>query len=156
MDEYKEYVYKRNPEIYDNIDPGDLSKPKALRRKLNCKPFKYFIENVAPDMLKMYPPEIQNFANGSLRVLNTNHCIDTYSRPLGSPVGIYACNPEKPKTQYLELTWYRDIRLKDIDICLEAPNFNIVGCHYNFGNQLFKYDVVSFSFSWIFGTKFIE
>lgn len=55
MDEYAEYLYKRRPH-YRNIDPGDLTKQKDLRKQLQCKPFKWFMENVAFDLPKKYPP----------------------------------------------------------------------------------------------------
>lgn len=48
MDEYKEYVYERNPERWNAIDHGDVSHMLGIKKKLNCKPFKYFLEQVAP------------------------------------------------------------------------------------------------------------
>jgi polypeptide N-acetylgalactosaminyltransferase len=55
MDEYAEYLYKRRPH-YRAIDPGDLTKQKALRDNLHCKPFKWFMEKVAFDLPLKYPP----------------------------------------------------------------------------------------------------
>ena len=55
MDEYAEYLYKKRPH-YRNIDPGDLTEQRAIRTKLNCKPFKWFMEQVAFDLPKYYPP----------------------------------------------------------------------------------------------------
>lgn len=55
MDDYKKYIYMRNPERYENIKTGDLSFQLAIKEKLQCKPFSYFIERVAPDMLQFYP-----------------------------------------------------------------------------------------------------
>jgi polypeptide N-acetylgalactosaminyltransferase len=55
MDEYAEYLYKRRPH-YRNIDTGDLSEQKAVRDRLKCKTFKWFMEEVAFDLPKIYPP----------------------------------------------------------------------------------------------------
>lgn len=56
MDEYKEYLYKRDPERYESIDAGDLTKQKEIREKLQCKPFKWFMTEIAFDLPKKYPP----------------------------------------------------------------------------------------------------
>lgn len=67
MDEYAEYLYKRRPQ-YKEIDPGDLTKQKAIRQKLKCKPFKWFIEIVAFDLPLKYPPvEPGDFGVGEVR-----------------------------------------------------------------------------------------
>ena len=71
MDEYKEFVYKRRPS-YRKIDPGDLSEQKAVRSRLDCKPFKWFMEEIAFDLPLKYPPvEPEDFARG--RIKNEAH-----------------------------------------------------------------------------------
>ena len=66
MDEYAEYLYKRRSH-YRNIDPGDLTAQKAIRAKHNCKPFKWFMQEVAFDLPKHYPPvEPPNMAEGEV------------------------------------------------------------------------------------------
>jgi polypeptide N-acetylgalactosaminyltransferase len=45
-------------EFYRNINPGDISKQLEIRKKLNCKPFKWFMEKVAYDLPKYYPPVV--------------------------------------------------------------------------------------------------
>lgn len=71
MDEYKQYVYDRNPNRWDSVEFGDVSYMLNLKKKLNCKPFKYFLEEVAPDMLDRYPPvEPPAFASGGVRFLS--------------------------------------------------------------------------------------
>lgn len=55
MDDYKNYIYARDPKRYAKVDAGDLSYQLYIKKKLQCKPFSYFIENVASDMLETYP-----------------------------------------------------------------------------------------------------
>lgn len=46
MDEYKEHVYRRS-KMWENIDAGDISRMLALKQKLKCKPFEFFLKEVA-------------------------------------------------------------------------------------------------------------
>jgi polypeptide N-acetylgalactosaminyltransferase len=55
MDEYKEYLYQRRPN-YRSIETGDLTEQLAIRNKLQCKPFSWFMKEVAFDLPKKYPP----------------------------------------------------------------------------------------------------
>lgn len=66
MDEYKEYLYMRRPQ-YRNLEVGDLSAQYAIRDQLQCKPFKWFMKNIAFDLPKKYPPvEPPDFASGEV------------------------------------------------------------------------------------------
>lgn len=55
MDDYKNYIYARDPKRYEKVETGDLSAQLAIKEKLQCKPFSYFVDTVAPDMLDFYP-----------------------------------------------------------------------------------------------------
>lgn len=85
MDEFAEYLYQRRPH-YKNIDTGDISKQKKIRENLKCKPFKWFIQEVAFDLVKKYPPiEPPDISNGkvnkhSIKIL-THLFILVFSRP---------------------------------------------------------------------------
>ncbi|KAK3554809.1 hypothetical protein QTP70_033843 [Hemibagrus guttatus] len=55
MDEYTEYIYQRRPE-YRHLSTGDLTTQKELRKHLKCKDFKWYMNTVAWDLPKYYPP----------------------------------------------------------------------------------------------------
>jgi polypeptide N-acetylgalactosaminyltransferase len=80
-------LYKRN------LDPGDLTKQKALREKLQCKSFKWFMENVAFDLVNYYPPvPPPPYASGEIRSqANPSLCIDTQHKTSGSSFGLKEC-----------------------------------------------------------------
>ncbi|XP_077556719.1 polypeptide N-acetylgalactosaminyltransferase 1-like isoform X1 [Haemaphysalis longicornis] len=92
MDEYKELVYTNHPEMR-TIPHGDVSERKALRKRLNCKSFKWYLDNVYPN--KFIPTE-KVFAYGYVRNPATGMCIDSMGHDLTKrePLGIYPCHRE--------------------------------------------------------------
>jgi polypeptide N-acetylgalactosaminyltransferase len=55
LDEYIRYFHRASG---NRTQYGDISKQKQLRKDLNCKSFKWFIENVEPDI--KIPDEIKD------------------------------------------------------------------------------------------------
>ena len=51
MDDYKSWLFDKRPEIA-RVDPGDISDRIALRKKLKCKSFQWYLENVANDTVR--------------------------------------------------------------------------------------------------------
>lgn len=86
MDEYKNYYYSAVP-VAKNVLIGDIQERLMLRQKLNCKPFKWFLENVYPE-LKV--PNKENLPHGSIS--QGLLCVDTLGHLVGETVGLYACH----------------------------------------------------------------
>ncbi|XP_030372268.1 N-acetylgalactosaminyltransferase 6-like [Scaptodrosophila lebanonensis] len=117
MDDYKKYLYQRNKTVYDRIDPGDLTKQRALRSKLKCNSFRWYLHNVAFDVVNRYPPiEPPDYAHGVIQNLgNPKLCVFSVDFRT-KPVGLNNCdgNLEHPHySQYWKLTWHRDLRLRE-------------------------------------------
>lgn len=150
MDEYAEHLYRRRPH-YRNIDPGDVSEQLAIRKKLNCKPFKWFMKEVLFDIEKYYPPvEPPNFAEGELRTKNGKWCIDTRYKGQGERFGLETCikgNTGVGGEQNFDLSWHNDLRPHKRTVCFDAsqsiPKAPVIlfGCHGMKGNQHFKYNL---------------
>lgn len=151
MDEYKKYLYDRDPDRYESINPGDLTKQKEIRKRLKCKSFKWFMENIAFDLPKKYPPvEPPDYAHGTIRLeLYPNLCLDTLNHGLRGEVGLFQCanNHIRPHSnQNWALSWHKDIRLKGRTDCLDVSKSTrnapviLYECHGQQGNQLWYYD----------------
>ncbi|KAL7057530.1 hypothetical protein AAHC03_016885 [Spirometra sp. Aus1] len=138
MDEYAEYVYKRRP-YYRGVDPGDLTEQRAIRKKLNCKPFKWFMENIAFDLPKKYPPEDPvPGALGQVRIGdNLAFCLAVGHQ---REVILARCDDKSVQSQF-QYTWRKDVALVGSEDCLDvvsgtAPaKVSLFGCHGSQGNQ---------------------
>lgn len=145
MDEYAEFIYKRRPH-YRNIDPGDLSEQKAIREKLQCRPFRWFMEEVAPDLVKVYPPvEPPDFASGKIQsIVDSNLCVDTRYKRHGDRFGLQECG--HGGEQSFHLTWHKDIRPGKRSVCWDVSSGDaqapvlLYNCHGMGGNQMWRYD----------------
>ncbi|XP_070502431.1 N-acetylgalactosaminyltransferase 4-like [Chironomus tepperi] len=155
MDEYKEIVYKRNPSKYMSLDPGNLSRENIIRQGLHCKPFRYFIEYVAPELLERYPIiDPGYFAKGTIRSkANPKLCVEVFKdntentkdMPITRKIILNKCddNHVNPSPrQSFTLTWNRNIQNSIYDYCIQN-SLTIVECHFRGGNQLWRFDLVS-------------
>ncbi|CAG9810900.1 unnamed protein product [Chironomus riparius] len=149
LDDYKEVVYSRSPEKFAKVDAGDLSRPKAVRDRLKCKNFQYFLDNIAPDILLRYPTtkETPVFASGQIKsVVYENICIDLLNGSEFDPIGLYNCeevdDPKKiPQSQFFRLNFMKNIVVGHMELCLDSYKLATPQCHYaESGNQYWKYD----------------
>ncbi|KAK6049882.1 glycosyltransferase, group 2 family protein [Cooperia oncophora] len=77
MDEYAEYYFIREPQA-QRVDSGDISAQLALKERLHCKPFKWYMEKVAYGVLPSYPIPPKNkamvYVGGIPGPLGVNGC----------------------------------------------------------------------------------
>ncbi|XP_072383156.1 N-acetylgalactosaminyltransferase 6-like [Diabrotica undecimpunctata] len=150
MDEYAQYLYTRKPH-WKTLDEGDLTAQRAIREKLQCKSFKWFMETIAFDLPLKYPPiEPPDFGYGEMRNLGVPElCVDaTNKNNQGDVLVVATCIKDSGKhgSQIFTLTWHKDLRVNKKTMCLDVSDPNekaevtLYGCHGMKGNQYWKYD----------------
>ncbi|RNA33882.1 polypeptide N-acetylgalactosaminyltransferase 13 isoform X1 [Brachionus plicatilis] len=86
-DEYAKYFHKIVPDL-NLVDAGDLSPRIELRKRLECKSFKWYLDNIYPEA-----PLPKDFYHvGSVQNEKFNLCLDTMNRKSGGECGATACH----------------------------------------------------------------
>ena len=89
MDSYKEHYYAKRPSIKGR-NYGDVSERHALRERLKCHSFEWYLKNVYSE-LKL-PNEDLRYG-GAIRNPTSNMCLDTFGRKNdGAELGLYMCH----------------------------------------------------------------
>ena len=148
LGDYKKLVYKSDSERFNSSEFGDITKVKHIRESLNCKPFDFFLEHVMPDLEERFPwYETGIFASGAIQSISDRRlCLGAVSNEKVTPIGLAKCdrNLTHPSSKMeFVLSNQRQIKLNNQKFdCLTASSLSFESCHFDFGNQLWKYDRV--------------
>lgn len=135
LDDYKKYYYDRIGNRLGNY--GDISSRKKLRENLNCKTFKWYLDNIFPELF--IPGDA--VASGSIRNIDTHICIDSNAKPndLHKPVGLWPCHNQGGNQYWL---WSKNGEIRRDEECLDFNGQEVIlyPCHGARGNQWWVYD----------------
>jgi len=137
LDEYAKYYYQR---IGNDLgDFGDISSRKELRKKLGCKSFKWYLDNIYPELF--IPGEA--VASGEVRNLGLGGktCLDSPARKgdLHKPAGLYPCH-NQGGNQYWMLSKAGEIRRDETCLDYAGQDVILYPCHGSKGNQYWHYN----------------
>lgn len=85
-DEHKEYFYTREP-MARWLDMGDIREQVALKERLKCKSFAWFMENVAYDVYDKFPKLPKNVYWGMVKNRASGDCLDTMGKAAPAYIG---------------------------------------------------------------------
>lgn len=146
LDEFKEYFYNKRPEL-KNFNYGDISDRIKLRKRLNCKTFKWYINNVHPDLelpnkldqtnldekkkkvLKLKP---KLYASSKGRVINrfqielsgSSYCIESKKEVTARKSSLVLSKCASVKRQLWSETEDKQLILADL-LCLDSDLKNV-------------------------------
>ncbi|XP_046632129.1 polypeptide N-acetylgalactosaminyltransferase 5-like isoform X2 [Daphnia pulicaria] len=136
LDQWKEFYYELNPGAR-SVEVGDVSSRRALRKKLQCKSFRWYLENVYPE--SQMP--LDYFFLGEIRNAETQTCLDTMGRKGGENVGISYCHGLGGNQVF---AYTKRQQIMSDDNCLDATGTDgivkLIRCHGMGGNQAWLYE----------------
>lgn len=134
MDEYKKYYYDRIGN--DKGDYGDISSRVQLRKDLQCKSFKWYLDNIYPELF--IPGEA--VASGEIRNSASRQCVDSpaKSEDLHKKVGLWPCH-NQGGNQYWMLSKTGEIRRDEACLDFAGSDVILYPCHGSKGNQFWEY-----------------
>ena len=145
--EFYALVAKANSALPPGVEIGDLSWGTEIKERLKCKSYRWFLDNVYPELFTPGDPKFV-VATGYLRNPDDNMCLDTFGRTSDdSKLGAYQCHgkPAEGSTQAFVLTKQEEVRLAmgTFSACFDRANkvdgVYIWGCHLGHGNQEWRY-----------------
>ncbi|KAM8716939.1 hypothetical protein ACLKA7_003756 [Drosophila subpalustris] len=136
LDEWRDFYYAMSTGAR-KASAGDVSDRKALRDRLKCKSFRWYLENVYPESLM----PLDYYYLGEIRNAETETCLDTMGRKYNEKVGISYCHGLGGNQVF---AYTKRQQIMSDDLCLDASSsngpVNMVRCHNMGGNQEWVYD----------------
>lgn len=138
MDEFAEYYLQNIGKDRYLQDYGDISERIALRQSLNCKPFKWYIDNVYPELF--HPGKA--VGSGSISNAASNKCLDSPARENLQTVLAYPCH-DGGGNQVFYLTKEGEIKRDEFCLDYAGAKLTVYYCHGQQGNQEWDYNLVN-------------
>eukprot|EP00794_Sanderia_malayensis_P003432 gene3432-3925_t len=134
MDDYAKHFYNIRFDL-KRKEHDDVSGRLALRNKLGCKNFKWYLDNIYPEL---DVPDDNYLATGEVKNSDTGLCLDTLGKQDGAPLGLYLCHGQGGN-QYFTFNGKGELRSEDNCVDYNGHDLYIRECD-NLGlNQKWLY-----------------
>ncbi|XP_033125723.1 polypeptide N-acetylgalactosaminyltransferase 11-like [Anneissia japonica] len=152
MDEYKEHFYNVKPSAR-KIEYGDISSRLALRERLQCRPFKWYLDNIYPELSLPTDSNPKQLARpkkkpivarqkGQLMNIGLRQCLESSGAVMdkGSHAVLRQCARFQPKSQLWTESENHELLLADL-LCLDMSEVDssapprLMKCHGTRGSQ---------------------
>jgi len=136
MDEWRDFYYAMNPGA-TNVIVGDVTERRELRKRLSCKSFRWYLENIYPE--SQMP--LDYYYLGEIKNAETLNCLDTLGRKSGENAGMSYCH-NLGGNQVFAYTKRHQIMSDDncLDAAVVSGPIKLVRCHGMGGNQMWYYN----------------
>ncbi|CAF1460935.1 unnamed protein product [Rotaria sp. Silwood1] len=134
MDDYKRFYYMHRQELIGK-DFGDVEERRAIRTRLKCHSFKWYLDNVYPEKFIL---DENVLAYGEVRNPSSVLCLDTLGKDdKGSAdVAVFSCQNGVSANQYFSLTKTNQLRREDTcAIISNSKTIHLSHCSYSDKNQ---------------------
>ncbi|XP_058465129.1 putative polypeptide N-acetylgalactosaminyltransferase 9 [Malaya genurostris] len=135
LDDYAEYYYDSFGGAKNRGQFGDVSARKALRKRLKCKSFRWYMENVFPEQFD--PSKAVGRGEFRSAVDAKDHCLE-WPPPLATK-GVNRCHGQGGHQLWF---FTSDGELTREDHCMDydGSKLDMIRCHRMKGNQLWTFD----------------
>ncbi|XP_066972693.1 polypeptide N-acetylgalactosaminyltransferase-like 6 [Macrobrachium rosenbergii] len=116
----RQYVFRRRQDLL-SIDAGSLQGLMTLKDNLECKPWEYYLSDVAADLTKIFPlEEPRPFARGNIRSAVRNDACVTSRGKEGDHLLLATCSEKRNQSQLWSLDWRNLLKSSDELLCWTA------------------------------------